>query len=54
MRLVQLVQHAQTVDAREKQIEQDEVVRVALRPLEALATVARAVNGKTLRLEPSC
>jgi hypothetical protein len=25
-----------------------------LRPLEALAAIARSVNRKTLRLEPSC
>jgi hypothetical protein len=54
VRLVQLVQHAEAVDAGQEQIEQDEVVRVALRPLEALAAIARSVNRKTLRLEPSC
>jgi len=54
MRLVQLVQHAETVEPGQEQIEQDEVVRVALCPLEALATVARPVNRKALRLESSC
>ena len=53
MRLAQLVKHAETVEPGQEQIEQDEVVRVALRPLEALATVARPVNRKALRLESS-
>jgi hypothetical protein len=48
------VQHAETVDAGQEQIEQDEVVPVALGPFEALAAVARSVNRKALRLEPSC
>ena len=39
---------------RQEQIEEHEVVGVALRALEALAAVARPVNRKALRLEPSC
>jgi hypothetical protein len=48
------VQHAETVNAREEQIEQNEVVRVASRALQTLAAIARPVNRKALRLEPSC
>ena len=48
------MQHTEAVDPRQEQIEQHEVVGVALRALQALATVARSVDRKTLRLEPSC
>ena len=50
----ELVQHAEAVDPRQEQIEQDEVVGVALRALQTLAAVARSVDRKTLRFEPSC
>ena len=48
------MQHAQTVEPGEQQIEQNEVVRVALRTLEALAAIASAVDHETLGLQPSC
>ena len=48
------MQNAQAVQPRQEQIEQHEVVRVALCALEPLATVARAVDRKALGLQSSC
>jgi hypothetical protein len=53
MRPVQCMKHAHAVEPGQEEIEKDEVVRVALCALEALATVERAAYLKALRLEPS-
>ena len=52
MRAVELVQDAQSVQAREEQIEEDEVVVVAARALQAFDAVPCRVDGEAFGFEP--
>ena len=51
--LSQLSQHRQPVDAREQEVEDDEVVRCAACPVDCLGAVSRPVDSESFRLETS-
>src|SRR5439155_18652970 len=50
---VEFAQDAESVQAREEQVEEDEIVGVAARALEAFGAVTCSVDGEAFGLEPS-